>query len=227
MDTNNPDLKRKKELVIARSLEQKKALIEALTASIVNGTLEPGSPLRQEEIAEQFSVSRMPVREAFIELEAKGLLKLVPNSGAFVPPLEKAELRENFEMRAAAECLALRIAIPEISNRQLDEALEIHEQMQRCKLDEYIELNNRFHIRLYSPSHRPRLLAHIETLNVISARYIRLNIGHFQYTARSNDEHATLLDSCKIRDVENSVRILGEHITCAGENLEREFFKLR
>ena len=182
-------------------------------------------PLRQEEIAEQYSLSRMPVREAFRELEVMGLLQVVPNTGAFVAPLDYAEFRENFEMRAAAECLALRIAIPEVSNRQLEEAAEVHAVMSNCEISEYSQLNNKFHMRLYSPCRRPRLLAHITALNTIAERYINLTIGKYDYSAKSDEEHGRLLVACENRDIPLATELLNSHITTAGELLESEFFQ--
>jgi DNA-binding GntR family transcriptional regulator len=201
------------------------SLLNNLLDLIVSGQLSPGTPLRQEEVAEQFSVSRMPVREAFSKLEAMGLLQVVPNSGAFVAELNHAEFRENFEMRAAAECLALRISIPELNNRQLDEATALHQSIMRCDRDEYSKLNNKFHMRLYSPCRRPRLLDHIETLNIVAERYIKVTIDKFEYSDRSNSEHEQILDACKKRNVQLSVDLLYDHITTAGEHLEAAFFK--
>lgn len=213
-------------MFILRGSESKQSLLDSLKDAILDGRFEPGMPLRQEEIAERYSMSRMPVREAFRELEALGLLQVVPNSGAFVAELDHAELRENFEMRAAAECLALKIAIPELNNRQLAEASAIHQEILVCERADYSKLNNQFHSRLYSPCRRPRLLAHIASLNIVSERYIRLTIGRFDYSSRSNNEHEALIEACKCRDVQLAVELLHDHISTAGELLERSFFNV-
>lgn len=212
---------------IRTTTDTKAKLLSSLKSEIVTGLLQPGEPLRQDEIAQKYSLSRMPVREAFRELEVMGLLQVVPNSGAFVAPLDSAELRENFEMRAAAECLALRVAIPELNNRQLEEAGQIHSVMSCCNADEYSIINNKFHLRLYSPCGRPRLLAHISALNTIAERYINLAIGNFDYSSKSDQEHGQILEACQKRDAELATQLLFDHITTAGEHLESAFFQVR
>ncbi len=206
-----------------RSTDQKTSLFNALLRAIIVGDLAPLEPLRQEDVAANYNVSRMPVREVFRELEALGLLQVVPNSGAFVTPLTLAEFRENYEMRAAAECLAIRKAIPELNNRQLDEARDLAEQMVICSSREYSSLNERFHRRLYEPCQMPRLLAHIHSLGIIAERYIRWTIDTFDYSDCSNAEHFALLDACDNRDVEAAKRILEDHIIRAGKYLEKNW----
>ncbi len=209
---------------MARSADQKALLFNAIANSIIAGELLPEAPLRQEEIAEKYNVSRMPVREVFKDLETVGLLQIIPNSGAFVAPLNLEEFRENYEMRAAAECLAIQKAIPELNNRQLDEARKLAEQMLTCASHEYSNLNNRLHQRLYTPCQMPRLLAHIHSLNIIAERYIRLTIDSYDYSEQSNCEHFMLLDACERRDRETAVNILSAHIIKAGAYLEENFF---
>jgi DNA-binding GntR family transcriptional regulator len=210
--------------ILPKPVNQKKIVFDALLQAIIAGDILPQEPLRQEDIATKYNVSRMPVREVFKDLEAVGLLQIVPNSGAFIAPLTLEEFRENYEMRAAAECLAIRKSIPELNNRQLSEARHLAKRMASCASREYSSLNNLFHSRLYEPCRMPRLLAHIQTLGIIAERYIRLTIGSFDYTNRSNVEHLILLDACDGRDSEAAERILETHIVGAGKYLEQKFF---
>ena len=72
----------------------------ALREEIQLGALVPGEPIRQEEVAARFGVSRIPVREAFGRLEAEGLVVVRPDRGAFVAVLTAEVLREAYELRA-------------------------------------------------------------------------------------------------------------------------------
>src|SRR5262245_7509357 len=83
-----------------------------LRAAIIDGTLSPGQPLRQDAVARHFSTSAIPVREAFRQLETEGWIIVEPNKGATVSPLSPEEAREIYEIRAALESLALGLAIP-------------------------------------------------------------------------------------------------------------------
>src|ERR1700761_447812 len=85
-------------------------IAEALRAAIVDGSLAPGAPLRQDAIARHFSVSAIPVREALRQLESEGWTRTAVHKGASVAPLSADEAREIYEIRSALESLALGLA---------------------------------------------------------------------------------------------------------------------
>lgn len=201
--------------------ESVKKMIVDLKRRILGGELKPGEALRQEEIASLYKVSRMPVREALKGLESLGLVDFIHNKGSFVAKLDYLEFRENFEMRASAETLAIRIAIPEISNRQIQHASQINETLLSCPLEEFGTQNRAFHRALYIPSQRPRLISHIDSLNDIADRYLRFSIGSFNNRDESVYEHNCILDACNERNIEKATDILFSHIMKAGEQLDK------
>ena len=89
--------------------------------AIVSGELAPGTVLRQEQLSEQFSVSRTPVREALRRLAALGLVSFVPNRGVRVRTISRDELHEAFLVRAELESLATEVAAGRITPEELDE----------------------------------------------------------------------------------------------------------
>src|SRR5213079_538819 len=89
--------------------------------AVVAGELEPGTVLRQEQLSEQFNVSRTPIREALRRLSALGLVSFVPNRGVRVRTLDRDDLREAFLVRAELESLATELAAPRITDEQLAE----------------------------------------------------------------------------------------------------------
>lgn len=202
-----------------RTGEQTEKIAAALRADIVAGRLKPDAPLRQEHLAERFETSRMPVRDALRMLEAEGLIDLQPNRGARVAALDPDGFREVYEMRAAAETLALRNAIPELTNRQLDRAATLQEQAERASIATFGRLNKQFHKMLYAPCGWTRLLAHIDALADLSDRYLRIAAIELDYLERSHAEHHALLDACRIRDVDKACVLLDAHIKDAGRSL--------
>lgn len=82
----------------------------ALRRAIVDCTLAPGTALNEASVAEQFGLSRSPVREAFRSLSSDGLLDIVPQKGTFVSRLERASLSDALFVREAIECAAVRLA---------------------------------------------------------------------------------------------------------------------
>jgi DNA-binding GntR family transcriptional regulator len=202
-------------------------IADALREQIVSGALTAGAPLRQDQLAQAFGSSRMPVREALQSLQQEGFVFIEPNRGAVVADLDAAEIREIYEMRTVAECLALRKAIPDLTNRQIDEARRIQDETERLPIERFSEGNKRFHMTLYAPSARPRLLAHVSGLADLADRYVRVAVDTLNYDNRSHEEHRQLLEACMRRDADEACEILRHHIDDAGVALttwlERRF----
>src|SRR5829696_1672199 len=101
-------------------------IADSLREDILRGTIPPGQPLRQEELARRFGVSRLPVRDALLRLEAEGLVVVFPNRGAFVVSLSAAEVREIYDLRVLLEGDVLERAVPRVATadwRRIDGAL--------------------------------------------------------------------------------------------------------
>src|SRR3984957_4633054 len=180
-----------------------RVIAEALRAAIVDGTLAPGAPLRQDAIARHFSVSAIPVREALRQLESEGWARAEINKGATVAPLSAGEAREIYEIRAALESLAIGLAIPAHTPASLRHAAAL------CKAasDEmdpslYVARNEVFHLSLYVPAARPQLLEMIGMLHGRGERYLRLKFGLPSYKRGSDREHAALLKAVRQNDIE-------------------------
>lgn len=204
---------------VRRTGEQANRIARALRDEIVSGALKAGQPLRQERLAEAFETSRIPVREALRILESEGLVQLSPNKGACVAPLDIEAFREVYEMRAVLETLALRLAIPELTNRQIDHAAMIQEEAEASPPADFGALNKAFHMALYEPCARPRLLSQASGLNDIADRYLKLAATQLNYLDHSHREHHALLDACRRRDGTAACGILGRHIEDAGNTL--------
>ena len=194
-------------------------IVEALRTDIIEGRFRPDAKLRQELLAERFGVSRMPVREALGRLEAEGLVVSRPNRSVRVAPLNVADMIEIFEMRVAAETLALRLAIPHLSNAQIEKASEIQQSLETAPIEKFGLLNSQFHRMLYEPCAKPRLLSHIETLATAADRYLRITIAAIDYADKSHREHHALLEACHARDEAAAINCLASHIGDAADVL--------
>lgn len=195
-------------------------IAEALRQAIQNGLFAEGQSLRQDEIATQFGVSRIPVREALRQLEAEGLVTFHPNRGAMVAVLSPTAAQEIGEIRIALETTALQLAIPQFTDAALDRAAAIlHEIEQTTDPIRWADLNWQFHAALYESANRPRLLAMIKMLHVNVDRYVRLQIQALDYQDCSQQEHRQMLDACQQRDETQAVAILQHHIGAAAQQL--------
>ena len=89
-----------------------------LREAILSGAIAPGTPLRQEELATTFKVSRMPIREALRQLEAQALVDFEPHRGAVVVQITLLDAMDNYAIRAALEPQALRLSIPHLTEEE-------------------------------------------------------------------------------------------------------------
>src|SRR5262245_5445046 len=107
------------------------AVADRLRDKILRGEFREGEQLRQHAIADELAVSRIPVREAFRQLEAEGLIKIIDHRGAIVAALSPEEIEELFDIRAALESVTLRQAVPRLTDDDLaraEKALEVYEK---------------------------------------------------------------------------------------------------
>src|SRR5262249_26032510 len=106
------------------------AVLERLRDKILSGELREGEQLRQDAIATEFQISRIPVREALSHLAAEGLITIVANRGAVVSALSPDEIMQLFETRAVLECHMLRCAIPNMKPADFEKADGILKQFE-------------------------------------------------------------------------------------------------
>ncbi|MEM8857626.1 MAG: GntR family transcriptional regulator [Chloroflexota bacterium] len=191
-----------------------------IRAEILSGQLGSGKPLRQDDIAARFGVSKIPVREALFQLKAEGLVTFVPNKGAAVSVLSPKEADEIYAMRIALETAALERAIPNLTIRNLTEAEELLTAIdQEEKIGRWGELNWQFHATLYAPADMPRMLDWIQALHVNIARYLILYLEGMNYQEASQRQHRELLDACRYGDIYRAKEILVQHLESASHQL--------
>jgi len=197
--------------------------VEALRERILRGNYPEGDPLRQDAIAEELGVSRIPVREALRQLEAEGLVTFSPHRGAVVSSLSLDEIDELFELRADIECDVLRRAIPRTSAEQLDRAIEVlddfEDALRAGEATRWGPLNWHFHAALYAPASRNFTMGVLQKLHQQSDRYFRMQVLLANGGARANEEHRAIAAAVGAKDVTEASRLMREHILGAGTSL--------
>jgi DNA-binding GntR family transcriptional regulator len=196
----------------------------ALKAAILSGKLVGGTPLRQEELAEVFGVSRMPVREALRQLETQALLDFVPHKGAVVTEISAQDAADSFAIRRALEPAALRLSIPELDEDDFARARGLIADMDsEGDLGRMGELNRRFHMSLYARAGRPKLLALVEQQLAAGDRYVRFVLAAKGREHMSQETHRGMLAAAAARDVESALAILDEHLSAAADKIAKFF----
>lgn len=200
-------------------------VVETLREKILSGEIKAGEPLRQAALAEELSVSRIPVREALLQLEAEGLVSFEPHKGATATELNANQVEELFDLRAMLECDLLASSLPLLSEEKLAEATDILNQLDRALGKEnaantWSELNSRFHNCLYSGANRPQTQDLVNTLNKNADRYIRMHLLWAGGISKAGPEHNQLLDFCKSGEVEKAVAVLKQHILGSRDEIQ-------
>ncbi len=196
--------------------------------AIVAGVLDEDEPIRQDDIAKLFDVSKIPVREALKRLEAEGLVEFHRNRGAVVTSITEPEIAEIFEVRAMLEANALKLSIPRMTERTFQRAEEYCDEFAReTDVARWAELNWQFHSCLYEDADKPFLLNLIRSVNDRIERYLRIQLTLSGGTGVDDREHRQILAACRKRDVELASELLVTHITKACESLLSNLPKVR
>ena len=197
-------------------------VFDALRKAIIQGQLEEGEPLRQDEIARLFNTSRIPVREAISRLEEQGLVKTQRYKGAVVAGLSPKETDEIFDLRALVEPEIIKNAVPLMSKEILASAREKCAAFSASDNPmEWGDLNRDFHETLYSASDLKffREIAH----NAIDRveRQIRAQLVMSNGMERAGREHFGIMDACEAGDADLAADLTREHILGAKKSLLR------
>jgi DNA-binding GntR family transcriptional regulator len=197
--------------------------VEALRERILRGDYPDGEPLRQDALAEELGVSRIPVREALRQLEAEGLVTFSPHRGAVVSSLSLDEIDELFELRAAIECDLLSRAIPNMSREQLDRATEVLDEFEDAlsagEATRWGPLNWHFHAALYAPANRNFTMGVLQKLHQHSDRYFRMQVLLAHGGAKANEEHRAIAAAVSEKNVSLANALMRAHILDAGRSL--------
>lgn len=190
---------------------------KTIREAIFERRLLPGEPVRQEAVAKELGISRIPVREALRQLESEGLVVIRPNSGARVTVLDFAECVEIYKIRERIEPLAISESVGRLAEEQLAHVAQLSQDLRLLTDDvkAWLEGDRRFHLACYAGVETPRLLRMIETYWNTTQHYRRLLLTTFTPGdfAVIDAEHLLMVNALKTenaRAAEELVRIAME-----------------
>jgi DNA-binding GntR family transcriptional regulator len=204
-----------------------------IRARIMSGEIPIGAQLRQAELANDFGVSRTPVREALRQLQTGGLIDVVPNRGAVVRIPAPWEVREAYTVRAELEALAAVLSVDNASHEDIerlraanqamyDRSLAERDEANEAALDSRRE-NDIFHSTIAELSGNSRLARSIDEINETFPRNVsaQLLVNDSRHREENFAEHGRILDALERGDVEAARAEMREHVIKAGEQLAR------
>lgn len=188
-------------------------VLDVLRERILTGAVAPGTTLSQVQLAEEFGVSRIPVRDAVQLLAGEGLVVLHPGGGATVREMSIAELQELYEMREAIEPLATGLAVPNVGRAEVLRMGNLLEAM--AATDDaraWLAANADFHGAVYGQANRPRMVDLVEQLRKLTDRYLHLHLEVIGNTEHLHEEHTHILEAVRDGAAREAAELTRRHL---------------
>ncbi|GLT11406.1 GntR family transcriptional regulator [Sulfitobacter porphyrae] len=207
-------------------MEQRSAvnIANSLEQMIFDGTFADGDRLDEVRLAEQFGVSRTPLREALQRLESSGLVTLIPRRGAFVRQPGPLELLEMFEVMAELEAVCARLAARRMSDDALDELRLANTRCQAASdaqdTDLYYMENEKFHATIYRESGNSFLEQESLKLQKRLRPFRRQQLRLRGRMPQSLTEHEAIVEALTAGDSNAAANALRDHVNVQGERFQ-------
>ncbi len=192
-----------------------------LEAEILLGEIEAGTRLDEAALARRFAVSRTPIREALQIVVARALAVRVPYRGVIVSDISPDRIDQLFEAMGEIEALCGRFAAQRMTMEERSALLNLHEEMSGMarfgEADQYEAANTRFHQLIYKGSHNEDFGEMAEAMRLKLSPFRRLQLTDAVRVARSNAEHAQIVDAIIERDGTAAEKALRRHLLSAAQ----------
>jgi DNA-binding GntR family transcriptional regulator len=183
----------------------------------MTGAYSLGSPLYEKVLAEEFGISKTPVREALVQLQSEGLVVVMPHSGTFVFELRNAEVAELCELRLILETNALQLAMQRHAGNLLGELeallAAMREALKKKQAAQYRDLDAQFHKAFFKHCGNSYLTA---SYSLIEAKLQTLRVSLITPIPRlaelSMGEHVQIAAALREAEVGKALKVLSEHI---------------
>lgn len=189
------------------------AVTQLLRQSLDHGRWASGAPLRQEEIAAELGVSRVPVREALFQLQAEGLVDMVPNKGMYVRTVSAADLHELFRLRRLIETDVLEEAVPLHDAASINRVETVQAALDKARsVADWIAGDREFHEALYAPARRPESMTIIRRLRFLVDRFYFARMKPGARAQGWQQDHHALIRAVRRHDAAAAARVLQAHL---------------
>ena len=202
-------------------ITKKDYVVDRILELILSGEIKPGTQLNQRELAERLETSITPVREALMQLETEGIIQFTPHRGARVVSISPEGAREICRIRSCLEELALELAFPKITHKDLEDLKSIQdgieEAMGKWELAAVKQLNQKFHakiIRIAGSQALTEVLEHVYRKlpwNALPAKY--------EGVEKIIRDHRTIIEAIEDQNLDRAKETLTKHILDWGEFL--------
>lgn len=198
-------------------------VFHVIREDILKGRYKENDELREATLGKELGVSRTPVREALRQLELEGLVKIIPNRGAFVTGISEKDVCDIYMIRSVLEGLCVQMAAEHMTKERIDELEEVlvlaSYYLEKGNMEQLTELDGKFHQILYEAS-ESRILEHVLSDFHKYVQLARRNSVKTESRAqKSLEEHREILEALKENDAEKAEKLANTHILNVMENL--------
>lgn len=201
------------EAIESRVASQRVATV--LRDRILSGHLQPGTRIKQDELADELHTSRIPVREALRILETRGLVEVRSNSGAWVSQMDLHDLSMSYQIRERIEPLLLADSMPRLRAEDVHAMEDVQARIEASSdLETFMVLDRELHWLTYAGHRTPQLAGMIERLWDTTQHYRREFTRLMGATGAwaINSEHRLLIGAIAARDEDTATSVLALHI---------------
>jgi DNA-binding GntR family transcriptional regulator len=195
-----------------------------LHQQILEDQLPPGTELSEVALSRELAVSRGPIREAIGRLAAEGLVTIRPRRGAEVRSLTPSELIDAYQVREALEVLAVRLAVPRITESDLTRLDELIDSMAefatKDQVAEFFAANVAFHELLCELSGNEKLREVHHRLEGEISRFQARTLALRGSLDGSVAEHRAILAAIRLRDVDKACELTAAHVRVPAQRLQ-------
>jgi DNA-binding GntR family transcriptional regulator len=209
------------------------ALVQSMTSQLIvrfrdrilSGAYAPGSALRQDSLAAEFGTSKIPVREALVQLQSEGLVDIFPNRGFQVRPLASTELAEVFRLRLQIEPSAVargaKLAGPADHAAARNALDQLNDASAAGEFGASGQLNRAYHLLLVVPRLQPVAAEILSRLHTLAQRYVQAHLRPEGRAKRATREHAALLRAWSAGKSREARALMHAHIKSTRDDLEQ------
>ena len=200
-------------------------LFEIVRERILSGALKAGDPIRQDALAAELGVSKIPLREALARLDQCGLLTPYPNRGFVVRPMSASELEDIYALRLKLEPEAVALGAEradETEHKQAVTALTAFKKDAALRRVSGGTHNRALHLALIRPCRMDVTTSILERLHVLADRYVCKHLEPLGRNKRADREHDEIVKAWLARDKTRVEKLMREHITGTIEDLRKQ-----
>lgn len=196
-------------------------VVNGLRHALLTGSIGAGVKLSQSKLAEQYGVSRIPIREAMQTLVAEGLVEMI-DGAPYSRRLSILELQELYEMRMAVEPHLTQMSLAHVGKAEIIQMTGYLDTMTQTEdVVEWLETNAKFHATMYHRADRPMTIAHIDQLRKLADRYLYLHLAVIGKVDHLQVEHAAILEAAKAGDGQRLNELTRTHLETSHEFIVR------